>query len=246
MGGVFTSPTPLPTAPDLSFSQQSRVRVIEKTANDSDHCTRIQGVTVLALVLAYLLGAVPAATIVARARGVDIRKVGSGNSGATNVQRSLGWGPGLLVAVFDILKGALAVWLARLAGLGDPSAALCGVAAVIGHNFSVFLRFRGGKGVATSFGTILAIDPLIGAGALVLGLSTMVLTRYVSAGSVLGAVATVVLALSLPRPWWERGLLAFLALLLIWQHRDNLRRLVGGTERRFGEQAAAPTPPQAS
>ncbi len=196
--------------------------------------------TVLALVLAYLLGAIPAATIVARARGVDIRKVGSGNSGATNVQRSLGWGPGLLVAAFDILKGALAVWLARTFGLGDVVAALCGVAAVVGHNFSVFLRFRGGKGVATSFGTILAIDPVIGLGVLVIGLATMVLTRFVSAGSILGAVSVVVMALSLPRPWWERALLAFLALLLIWQHRDNMQRLTRGTERRFGEKAVAP------
>lgn len=193
--------------------------------------------TAALLIASYLLGAVPFATIVARARGVDIRTVGSGNSGATNVQRALGWGPGLLVAVIDICKGAVAVWLARRLGVGDLTAALCGVLAVIGHNYSVFLRFRGGKGVATSFGTILAIDPLVGAGTAVLALGTMVLTRYVSAGSMLGALASVTLAVVLPRPWWERALLALLALLLIWQHRDNLRRLWQGRERRFGEKA---------
>lgn len=191
----------------------------------------------LCLALSYLLGSVPAAAWVARARGVDIRKVGSGNSGATNVLRSLGRGPALAVAIFDILKGVLAVLLGRLLHLPEPWAALCGVLAVIGHNFSPFLNFRGGKGVATSFGVIAVIAPLVGLGAFVLAIFCMWLTRFVSAGSIMGAAAVMVMVLLWPAPLWLRAACLFLALLLIWQHRDNIRKLTSGTERRLGEKA---------
>ncbi|PNY80647.1 glycerol-3-phosphate 1-O-acyltransferase PlsY [Deinococcus koreensis] len=191
--------------------------------------------TVLALLASYLLGAIPAAAWVARGRGVDIRKVGSGNSGATNVLRSLGKGPALTVALFDILKGGLAVWLARTLGLEPGWDGLCGLAAVLGHNFSPFLRFRGGKGVATSFGTIAALDPLVGASVFVLGIATMWLTRFVSAGSILGAVGAGLMVLVLNRPWWLSAVVIVLAALLIVQHRENVRKLQAGTERRLGE-----------
>lgn len=170
-------------------------------------------------------------------RGVDIRKVGSGNSGATNVLRSLGKGPALVVAVFDILKGALAVGLGRALGLAEPWAALCGVLAVIGHNFSPFLGFRGGKGVATSFGTVAALHPVVGLGAFVLAISCMWLTRFVSAGSILGAAAVVVLSVALGLPGWLVAVMVFLAALLVWQHRENVKKLLAGTERRLGEKA---------
>ncbi|EYB68453.1 membrane protein [Deinococcus phoenicis] len=192
-------------------------------------------IVLLAVLVSYLIGSLPAAAWLARTRGVDIRTVGSGNSGATNVLRSLGKGPALAVAVFDILKGAASVWLARALGLDPAWAALCGVAAVIGHNFSPFLGFRGGKGVATSFGTILAIDPLVGAGAFVVGAACMWLTRFVSAGSILGALTAVTLVAALNRPGWLSLTVAFLAALLTWQHRDNIRRLQAGQERRLGE-----------
>lgn len=192
--------------------------------------------------LSYLLGAVPAAAWVARSRGVDIRTVGSGNSGATNVLRSLGKGPAAFVALFDILKGVLAVTLARLVNLDPEWVALCGVLAVIGHNFSVFLKGRGGKGVATSFGTVAALSPAIGFFAFVLAIFTMWLTRYVSAGSIIGAAAVLALLafsylVQLPPPWYGTAALTFLALLLIWQHRDNIGRLTGGSERRLGDKA---------
>ncbi|GGM03145.1 glycerol-3-phosphate 1-O-acyltransferase PlsY [Deinococcus aerophilus] len=190
---------------------------------------------VLVLLASYLLGSIPAAAWLARGRGVDIRKVGSGNSGATNVLRSLGKGPALIVAVFDILKGALAVWLARSLNLPPEWVGLCGVAAVIGHNFSPFLGWRGGKGVATSFGTIAALDPVAGAGAFVIGVACMWLTRYVSAGSILGALTAGVVVLSLERPAWMAGAILFLIALLIWQHRANIGRLTAGKESRLGE-----------
>ncbi len=189
----------------------------------------------IALLLSYLLGSLPAGAWVTRARGVDIRAVGSGNTGATNVLRALGWGPGLLVALFDALKGVLAVLLARAFLHDPPVEALCGALAVLGHNFSAFLRFRGGKGVATSLGTVLVIDPLVGLAATLIGAFCIGITRFVSAGSMVGTVAAVVLAVVLRRPAWEIGVVVFLAALLIWQHRGNLRRLQSGSENRFLE-----------
>ncbi|ULH16734.1 glycerol-3-phosphate 1-O-acyltransferase PlsY [Deinococcus sp. KNUC1210] len=197
---------------------------------------------VLAVLLSYLLGAVPAGTWVARLRGVDIRTVGSGNSGATNVQRSLGWGPGLVVGCFDILKGGLAVWLARQFHLDESVAALCGLCAVLGHNFSVFSGFRGGKGVATSFGVLLLIDPLAGAAIFPIAFCVMYLTRYVSAGSMVGAVSALVIEAALGRPWWELLISLILAALMFYQHRQNIVRLRLGTESRFGQRVAAPEP----
>ncbi len=203
------------------------------------------GIAILAVLLAYLLGAVPAGSWVARRRGVDIRSVGSGNSGATNVQRTLGWGPGLIVGGFDILKGALAVWLARRLGLGDAVAALCGLAAVMGHNFNAFHGFRGGKGVATSFGVMLIVDPQISLITFVVAFTVMYLTRYVSAGSLVGAVCACVLALALGRPWWELLVLGVISALMFYQHRENIVRLRSGTESRFGQKAETPPAPAA-
>ncbi|MFC4455903.1 glycerol-3-phosphate 1-O-acyltransferase PlsY [Deinococcus sonorensis] len=200
--------------------------------------------TVVAVVVAYLLGAVPVGLLVARSRGVNIRTVGSGNSGATNVQRTLGWGPGLAVAVFDILKGALAVWVARRLHLGDPAAALCGLAAVMGHNYSAFMGFRGGKGVATSFGVLLMISPLSAGAGFVVGLVTILLTRYVSAGSMIGALTVLVSALLLGRPWWETLILALLTALVFWQHRENMKRLQSGNESRLGQKVAVQNVPK--
>lgn len=190
---------------------------------------------VLTLLLAYLLGSLPAAAWVARLRGIDIRTVGSGNSGATNVLRSVGKGPALFVALFDIFKGAAAVWLGHLLGLEPLYAGLCGVLAVVGHNFSPFLGWRGGKGVATSFGVIAVIHPVLGFSALLLALFCMWLTRFVSAGSIMGAATALVLSVLLQLPLWQAGFIWFLALLLIWQHRDNIRRLTAGEEKRLGQ-----------
>ena len=201
------------------------------------------GFVILAVVLAYLLGAIPAGTWVARQRGVDLRTVGSGNSGATNVQRSLGWGPGLMVGVFDILKGALAVWLARRLGLPESVAAFCGLAAVLGHNFNAFRGFSGGKGVATSFGVMLIVDPTTSLATFVVAFAVMYLTRYVSAGSLVGAICAFMVALALGRPWWELLIVAVFLGLMFYQHRANIGRLRAGTESRFGQKSSAPPTP---
>ncbi len=194
----------------------------------------------LPLVLAYLFGSIPAGVLVARTYGVDIRKVGSGNIGATNVLRTLGWGPALVVAFFDVFKGGIAVLIAWALGLEAWTLGGVALAAVLGHNYSLFLGFRGGKGVATSFGTLLFLDPVLTLWTLPIGLSVMLLTRYVSAGSITGGVTALVLALALGRPLWEVVTVALMALLIFWTHRENLKRLQAGTERRFGERVEVP------
>jgi len=193
------------------------------------------GDAVLVLVLAYLFGSIPAGVLVARTYGVDIRKVGSGNIGATNVLRTLGWGPALVVAFFDVFKGGIAVLLARALGLEGWLLGGVAVAAVLGHNYSLFLGFRGGKGVATSFGTLLFLDPILALWTFPIGVSVMLLTRYVSAGSMTGGVAALVLCLALGRPLWEVVTVFLMAFLVFFTHRDNLKRLQEGTERRLGE-----------
>ncbi len=196
---------------------------------------KLDAVSVAVLLLAYLFGSIPGGVIVARIYKVDLRKVGSGNIGATNVQRVLGWGPAIVVALFDIFKGGIAVWIARTLGVEGWLLGGVAVAAVLGHNFPVTLRFSGGKGVATSLGTLLFLDPELALYAAVIGASVILLTRYVSAGSLTGAVAAVVLAVALGRPTWEILTLALMALLIFFTHRDNIRRLWRGEERRLGE-----------
>jgi glycerol-3-phosphate acyltransferase PlsY len=140
----------------------------------------------LVLLLAYLFGSIPAGVLVARTYGVDIRKVGSGNIGATNVLRALGWGPALVVAFFDVFKGGIAVLIARALGLADWLLGGVALMAVLGHTYSVFLGFKGGKGVATSFGTLLFLDPVLALWTFPIGVSVMLISRYVSAGSLAG------------------------------------------------------------
>ncbi|GIW28628.1 MAG: glycerol-3-phosphate acyltransferase [Meiothermus sp.] len=191
----------------------------------------------LILLLAYLFGAIPAGAWVARLYGIDIQKVGSGNTGATNILRTLGAGPALVVAAFDVLKGGIAVWLARLVGIEGYLLGGVALAAVLGHNYSVFLRFTGGKGVATSFGTLLFLDPVLALLTFPVGVATMGLTRFVSAGSMIGALTSTVLAVALGRPMWEILTVAVLAALVFWTHRENIKRLQEGNERRLGEKA---------
>jgi glycerol-3-phosphate acyltransferase PlsY len=192
-------------------------------------------VALLVLFLAYLFGSIPAGVVVARTYGVDIRKVGSGNIGATNVLRALGWGPALVVAFFDVFKGGIAVLIARALGLADWLLGGVALIAVLGHNYSVFLGFKGGKGVATSLGTLLFLDPVLALWTFPIGVSVMLITRYVSAGSLAGGVAAFVLSLALSRPPWEVATVFLMAALIFWTHRENLKRLQEGTERRLGE-----------
>lgn len=197
--------------------------------------------TLVFMALGYLVGTVPTGWLVARARGVDIQRVGSGNIGATNVLRAMGVGPALLVAAMDPLKGALATLLPIAFGMGGWAVALTGLATVLGNNFNVFLRMRGGKGIATSVGVFLVISPVVTLVAAVIGIFTIAIGRYVSLGSLVGMVAAplFLLASGTFNPA-DLALATALASLAIYRHRENLRRLAQGTERRLGERSTPP------
>ncbi|MBI3721646.1 MAG: glycerol-3-phosphate 1-O-acyltransferase PlsY, partial [Fimbriimonas ginsengisoli] len=189
---------------------------------------------------AYFLGGVPFGVIVARRQGVNITAVGSGNIGATNVGRSLGWHAGLLVFLLDVAKGAGATWGA-LALLGDPGWAIAiGAAAVLGHSFSPFLRFRGGKGVATSLGVLLASAPAVALLAFCVFLSCFALTRLVSLSSLLATLAAVGFFFVLSTPPVVQSVFLVLAIFLIYRHRSNIGRLLKGTEPKFAFKRAPP------
>jgi glycerol-3-phosphate acyltransferase PlsY len=191
----------------------------------------------LVLAASYLLGSIPFSYLVARQRGVDVRRVGSGNVGATNVMRNVGKGAGLLAFVLDAAKGAVAVLVARRSDPGATMAALAAVAAIVGHMYPVWLRFQGGKGVATGAGAFLPLAPLATAAALVAFALTLALTRIVSVGSM---VSAVVLAAAAPLTGAPRPVVmaaALMAALIVWKHRANIRRLADGTESRIGRRA---------
>jgi acyl phosphate:glycerol-3-phosphate acyltransferase len=191
----------------------------------------------LVLAASYLLGSIPFSYLVARWRGVDVRKVGSGNVGATNVMRSVGKGAGLLAFALDAAKGAVAALVAQRSGLGVTMAALAAMAAIVGHMYPVWLRFQGGKGVATGAGAFLPLAPLATAGALAVFAATLAITRYVSLGSMVASAALAVLAAltGAPPPVWIAA--SLMAALIVWKHRANIRRLAGGTESRLGRRA---------
>lgn len=199
---------------------------------------------ILTILGAFLLGSIPTGYLVARAKGIDIRQHGSGNIGATNVFRTLGKPLGILVFVADALKGFLAVFAAdRTAGSGalggEWLVIAAAVAVIAGHNYTPWLGFRGGKGIATSAGVLLALMPVAVAAMAVVWFSLFVLTRYVSVAS-MGAAAALPVAVWI---MWQTGtggngpLFGFsllISVLAIWRHRSNIERLRRGTESRFG------------
>jgi glycerol-3-phosphate acyltransferase PlsY len=188
----------------------------------------------LGIALAYLIGAIPIGFLVARVFGLgDIRGHGSGTIGATNVLRTLGRGPAALTLVGDIVKGAGAVWLGGL--LSGGAVAPCAVAAVVGNCWPVFLRFRGGKGVATGFGALLVLAPMAVAPAIVVWLVITASFRYVSLASVLAALCVPLGALMLRYPGASLAASVLVAIIIIARHRENIDRLLSGNERRLGE-----------
>jgi glycerol-3-phosphate acyltransferase PlsY len=201
---------------------------------------------VAAAVVSYLLGSVPAGYLAGLIAGVDIRTLGSGNIGATNVTRVLGKAYGYPVFVIDFLKGFAAVEISILIGrLAQPSAApielfgiIGAVASVIGHSFPIWLKFKGGKGVATSAGALFGLMPLAALAGVVVWIAMFKLTRYVSVASITAAVAIPIVVVFLTSQNDSAGGALFyfsicLALLVIVRHRTNLTRLIRGTEPRF-------------
>ncbi len=195
---------------------------------------------VASIVLGYLIGSVPVGYIVAKTKGIEITSHESGRTGGTNVSRALGTKYGIFVGALDILKGALAVWLARHYIGADPAiyAALGGAFAVIGHNWSIFLGLRGGAGGATSAGALLALNPLAGAILVPLFILILVVVRYASVATMtigLGSLAILTLfyfiGLNTPAGQILFGVLASAAIL--WALRPNIKRLIQGNERRI-------------
>lgn len=189
------------------------------------------------LLLSYLIGAIPFSYLFGKYLGkVDISKRGSGNIGATNVLRSTGVSVAVLALIGDLFKGLIAAWLGLRWG-GAWVAAACGAAVVLGHCYSVFLSFKGGKGVATAAGVILFLMPQI----LLVLLATMILsvalTRYVSLGSVLAAALLPILCLILAEPWPYTIMSFLLAALVLYRHRSNIKRLISGQEARITDRA---------
>ncbi len=202
---------------------------------------------VFCLLASYFVGAIPTSYIAGRVfRGIDLRQHGSKNLGATNLYRLLGWRFAIPVALFDMAKGAIPVLVfAPQVSSSELFALLCGVVAVVGHVFSVFVGLRGGKGVATAAGVMLGLAPAALGVALVVWVALVFLTGYVSVGSIVAAAVFPLAALILERPEHPEMLWIFAAVAagIIWLHRANIGRLLKGTENRFGRRAAPPARP---
>lgn len=199
--------------------------------------------TIAVVVIAYLIGSINSSILISKAvTGKDIRTSGSGNAGATNMLRTMGKKYAVITLVIDILKGVVALLLAKLAiNLGAYTSAtyIAGVAVVLGHNFPVFFGFKGGKGVATSLGVVLLLDWKIGLITLVVALAIMAISKYVSLGSITAAVVFMVLqviAMAVTDSFDIARLICVLILggLLIIRHRANIVRLANGTENKLG------------
>jgi glycerol-3-phosphate acyltransferase PlsY len=206
--------------------------------------------SILIVAASYLLGSIPTGYLLIRVfRHEDIRSVGSGNIGATNVLRSGGKGLGALTFLLDMLKGCAAVYLGAVIGvLLAPTAsvrnmqALAALCAVLGHMFPVWLGFKGGKGVATGFGVFLVAAPWAALAAIAVFVLVMALSRYVSLSSIVGSASFPIFAWYLvhgDRPWFFIAVQFVVALLVIAKHHENIRRLLAGTESRFSKRATA-------
>jgi len=190
-----------------------------------------------------LLGSIPTGFLVARARGIDIRTVGSGNIGATNAMRVLGKPAGIFVLLVDCAKGFAAVWLGSmlLKILGvlevemETHCVVAGVFAVLGHNYTCWLRFKGGKGIATSAGVYLALAPVALGIGLVAFVLTVALTRYASVASIVGAIVLPAAVWFTHDNWTLRIVTIALGVMAIFKHRKNIQRLMAGTENRIGK-----------
>ncbi len=190
----------------------------------------------LMIVFAYLLGSVSFGYIIAKkTKGIDIRKIGSGSTGATNTSRVLGFNFFAIVLALDALKGLLVILIASYLFTEDWAILLSGAAVIIGHNWPVFFNFQGGRGAATTLGVFLGITPLPTLVVFGIFILIVLLTRYVSLGSMLGALAIPVAIIILGYPWEYLVFGLAVCLLLLWRHKPNIERLLKGKEPRLGE-----------
>lgn len=193
--------------------------------------------TALAITVAYVVGSIPFAFLLSRQRGVDLRRAGSGNVGASNVLRTTGVGAAILALLLDGLKGAAAVVMAQALGAGTTTAVASACASIVGHVYPVWLRFHGGKGVATAAGAFAVLAPMAFAAASGVFVLAVITTRFISVGSIAAAATLAVVAAVSD----VAGVVAIgatvSAVLIACRHRENLSRLAAGTERRIGQRA---------
>jgi len=194
----------------------------------------------LAVLAAYLMGSIPFAQLLSKRRGIDLRRVGSGNVGASNVLRTLGVRPAVLAMMLDAVKGTVAVLIAQRLTNGVAAPVAAGLASMIGHVYPVWLRFRGGKGVATAAGAFAVLTPVAAVAAVGAFLLTVALTRFISVGSMVAALTLAAWAIASDAPRIVEVGAAIGAALVLIGHRTNLLRLVAGTERRVGQRNASP------
>ena len=190
--------------------------------------------TALLIICAFVMGSIPVGVIVAKTKGIDLKKIGSGNIGATNVLRSLGKGPAALTLFGDMLKGTLAVALGKYFGLGTFYQGLIGLSAILGHNFSLFLGFRGGKGVATSLGVFLLYSPQTALITFIIWIVVVLTTKYSSLGALI-SFGLLPLTIILLDSRDKLPVAVLVTLFILIRHTDNIRRLIKGTERKIGE-----------
>jgi acyl phosphate:glycerol-3-phosphate acyltransferase len=192
------------------------------------------------ILISYCIGSISTSYIIAkRMMGVDIRTQGSGNAGSTNVLRTLGKKAGIMTFIGDLLKGVIAVFIAKLLAYithmdAVNAAYIAVIFVVIGHNWPVFLGFRGGKGVATSLGAMMAVNPIIALSCFAFFILIVYITKYVSLGSVLSICTSPVIMLCIGN-YKGVAVTLFLSISVVFKHRENIKRLLNGTERKIGE-----------
>lgn len=186
-------------------------------------------------VAAYFLGAIPVGYLVGKAKGIDIRAVGSGNIGATNVLRTLGKGPGYAVFFADVMKGFIPAVVARQFGFGNDLCFVVGLGAVFGHSLSPFLGFKGGKGIATGLGAMLGSVTLVGLGSFAIFTLFMALTMTVSLSSIAGAASLPIWGFVFAETWPIRIVLLVMGGYIIFRHRANIDRIRQGIEPKYGQ-----------
>lgn len=205
----------------------------------------MNSIALLCIACSYLIGAIPFGLVLSRGSGIDIRTEGSKNIGATNVTRLLGKKMGILTLLCDLLKGYLPMLIATslLQGTSAPhlAIALCGAASVLGHMFPVYLRFKGGKGVATALGAFLYLEPLAVLGCLLVFIASVYLSGFVSLGSLLGSVSILFWLSLLHAPNWKLWLAACIVAMIWIKHAQNIGRLLRGTEKTWKRKDEART-----
>jgi glycerol-3-phosphate acyltransferase PlsY len=192
---------------------------------------------VLLILCGYILGSIPTGYLVGRAFGVDVRRVGSGNIGTANVLRAAGKWPAVLTLVGDMMKGLIPVVIARLVTENVWVHAAVGLAAVVGHCWPVFLRFKGGKAVATGAGTSIGLAPLVGLGLFAFWWAVVLVSRYTSLGAIAVMVVSPFVFLLTGQPLAYVLYTIVGGALVLWRHRENARALLAGTERKVGQKA---------